>query len=319
MATRLEAADRVTLLMSIVPYLISHNPSSVDDVALTFKITSDQVRELISMLASSGVPGETGTYQHDDLFDINWDAFLDEGIIELWQHVGISASPRFSAREAATLVAGLQYVSGIIAETERPALEALMAKIAAGASAQPENILIAAVAPPVDVSLIEEAVARGKRLEFTYSSASGTAQQRSVDPLRLDLVGQTWYLRGFSHERDALRTFRLDRIRNLTVSDLDVVHPVNSVELPDELFTVSDSDVVAVCAIDEDALSLITDYQAEVIGPHSSDQVRVRIRFGDISGVTRLVALYPGIITVLEPVEAVNAVTTWVESISLSS
>lgn len=319
MATRLEAADRVTLLMSIVPYLISHNPSTVDDVALTFRITPDQVRELISMLASSGVPGETGTYQHDDLFDINWDAFLDEGIIELWQHVGISASPRFSAREAATLVAGLQYVSGIITETERPALEALMAKIAAGASAQPENILIAAVAPPVDVSLIEEAVATGKRLEFTYSSASGTAQQRSVDPLRLDLVGQTWYLRGFSHERDALRTFRLDRIRNLTMSDLDVVHLVNSGELPDELFTVSDSDVVAVCAIDEEALSLITDYQAEVIGPHSSDQVRVRIRFGDISGVTRLVALYPGIITVLEPVEAVSAVTRWVDSISFSS
>lgn len=319
MATRLEAADRVTLLMSIVPYLISHNPSTVDDVALTFRITPDQVRELISMLASSGVPGETGTYQHDDLFDINWDAFLDEGIIELWQHVGISASPRFSAREAATLVAGLQYVSGIITETERPALEALMAKIAAGASAQPENILIAAVAPPVDVSLIEEAVATGKRLEFTYSSASGTAQQRSVDPLRLDLVGQTWYLRGFSHERDALRTFRLDRIRNLTMSDLDVVHLVNSVELPDELFTVSDSDVVAVCAIDEEALSLITDYQAEVIGPYSSDQVRVRIRFGDISGVTRLVALHPGIITVLEPVEAVSAVTRWVDSISFSS
>jgi proteasome accessory factor C len=33
----------------------------------------------------------------------------------------------------------------------------------------------------------------------------------------LDVVGNTWYLRGFCHLRDSMRTFRTDRMRNVLV------------------------------------------------------------------------------------------------------
>ena len=76
MATsRLEAADRVTLLMSFVPYLIDQGPVPVDQLAQHFDISPAQVQELVQLLAMSGVPGENGYYQHQDLFDINWDLF----------------------------------------------------------------------------------------------------------------------------------------------------------------------------------------------------------------------------------------------------
>ena len=58
--SRLEASDRVTLLMSFVPYLLEHGPVSVDDLAQHFDITTTQVEELVQLLAMSGIPGDCG-------------------------------------------------------------------------------------------------------------------------------------------------------------------------------------------------------------------------------------------------------------------
>ena len=52
------------------------------------------------LIAVSGVPGDTDSYQHGDLFDIDWDAFEEHDEIVLTNLVAIDDSPRFSAREA---------------------------------------------------------------------------------------------------------------------------------------------------------------------------------------------------------------------------
>lgn len=308
---RLEATDRVTLLMSMVPYFIARSPTTVAEVAKHFQIKENQVRELVSMLASSGIPGETGTYQHEDLFDINWDAFLDEGVIELWKHVGIEASPKFSAREAATLVAGLQFISGLVAGEDRVGVDKLIKKIAAGSSANPENIYIDAVEPPVDVDIIERAVSQNRSLEFTYRSAQGQVEERVVDPQRLDLVGQSWYLRAWCLDRKSLRTFRLDRIRNIIISSKEAQVKAGTVEISEDLYNVSDSDIIAECAIDERVLPFLSDYQAVVVGKINETDVKVELRFAHVNNVIRLVALYPGLVTVIGPDDVRQAIYEW--------
>ena len=35
----------------------------------------DEIRASVELVAMSGVPGSTSTYQHEDLFDIDWTAF----------------------------------------------------------------------------------------------------------------------------------------------------------------------------------------------------------------------------------------------------
>ena len=137
---RLEASDRVTYLMAFVPYLIEQGATSVSELADHFGLESSHVEELVQLLAMSGVPGDNGYYQHQDLFDINWDLFEEQKIVELWQHVGVEATPRFSAREAAALLAGLQYISGIVPERDKDIIDKLVTKISSGASAEPENL-----------------------------------------------------------------------------------------------------------------------------------------------------------------------------------
>lgn len=310
---RLEAADRVTLLMSFVPYLIEQGAVPVQQLAEHFDITVAQVQELVQLLAMSGVPGDDGYYQHQDLFDINWDLFEDQQIVELWQHVAVESTPRFSAREAAALVAGLQYISGIVPERDRTVVDQLVAKIASGASAEPENLLVTPAAVPVDLDVIRSALSTGHSVSFIYQNSTGERSTRSVDPLRLDLVGETWYLRGWSHEREALRTFRLDRISELSVSTETIQTTLSLADLSDELFDVSDSHIRVVCEIEESALLLLSAYSPTVLGAVDQNMLSVEVAFSDLTSIPVFVSQIPGAIRVISPPEAVSAVRLWAE------
>jgi proteasome accessory factor BC len=64
------------------------------------------------------------------------------------------------------------------------------------------------------LSKIETAISRRKTVEFTYYTIERDAQEkRKVNPYHLVFRGGQFYLIGHSHERDAVRVFRLSRIR----------------------------------------------------------------------------------------------------------
>jgi proteasome accessory factor C len=64
------------------------------------------------------------------------------------------------------------------------------------------------------LSKIETAIFRRKTIVFDYYTIGRDAEEaRRVDPYHLLFRGGQFYLVGFSHERDAVRVFRLSRIR----------------------------------------------------------------------------------------------------------
>src|SRR5213078_871610 len=64
------------------------------------------------------------------------------------------------------------------------------------------------------LSKTETAIFRRKTIVFSYYTMGRDAQEeRRVDPYHLLFRGGQFYLVGHSHERDAVRVFRLDRIR----------------------------------------------------------------------------------------------------------
>ena len=64
------------------------------------------------------------------------------------------------------------------------------------------------------LSKIETAIFRRKTIVFDYYTMGRDSQeQRKVDPYHLLFRGGQFYLVGYSHERDAIRVFRLSRIR----------------------------------------------------------------------------------------------------------
>jgi len=64
------------------------------------------------------------------------------------------------------------------------------------------------------LSKIETAISRRKTIEFTYYTMErDETEKRKVDPFHLVFRGGQFYLIGYSHERDAVRVFRLSRIQ----------------------------------------------------------------------------------------------------------
>jgi predicted DNA-binding transcriptional regulator YafY len=64
------------------------------------------------------------------------------------------------------------------------------------------------------VAQLESAVSRRKRVRFGYYSISrDETSEREVEPYALSLLDGTWYVTGRDLEREAIRQFRLSRIR----------------------------------------------------------------------------------------------------------
>lgn len=63
------------------------------------------------------------------------------------------------------------------------------------------------------LSRLEDAINRGKTVAFAYPDVQGNRKERVVDPYTLFLIQSHWYVVGRDHQRDALRTFRVGRIK----------------------------------------------------------------------------------------------------------
>jgi predicted DNA-binding transcriptional regulator YafY len=77
----------------------------------------------------------------------------------------------------------------------------------------------AADRPEADVLLaLAEASQRRTRASFRYTKNDGTETHRDLDPYGLVFHSGRWYVTGRDHARSEIRTFRVDRISELTAS-----------------------------------------------------------------------------------------------------
>ncbi len=308
----LHARDKLAFLLSLVPFLIEHESISVTDAAEHFGVPAQQVREAVELIAVSGIPGETGQYQHGDLFDLAWDDFEENDQIVLTHRVAIDDAPRFSGREAAALIAGLQYLSGLPENADRTAIASLMAKLSRGASALPSQLAIEGSESDATLALIRQSVAEGVQIEFDYLNARGEHEHRLVDPLRIESVDADWYLRGWCHLREGIRTFRLDRIGNPQITSEPIAFHAGDVQLPDALFEGSVDDLSVTIDVAPAAVPLLADYVPDDAPSSQIDgRVRTSLRVSHYHGLKRLVGGMPGVVRVVGPEDARRAVADW--------
>jgi proteasome accessory factor C len=311
-AQPLQAQDKLTFLLSLVPYLMDHDRVSVEQAAVHFGMAKEQIREAVRLIGVSGIPGETAQYQHEDLFDISWDDLEENDQIVLTHRVAIDDSPRFSAREAAALIAGLQYLSSLPEHADRAAIATLMSKLSRGASAAPSQLTVQSSATDETLALIRDSVDAGVQLEFDYLNSRGERERRRVDPLRVESVDADWYLRAWCHLREAVRTFRLDRIANPVVTAEPIAHGAADVKLPDTLFEGSANDLLVTIDVAASAAPLLADYVPDgAVTVEQDGRLRTSLRVSHYHGLKRLIASMSGVAVVVAPADARAAVHDW--------
>ncbi|MDI2098195.1 helix-turn-helix transcriptional regulator [Ruicaihuangia caeni] len=311
------AQDKLAFLLSLVAYLRDRGRVSVAEAAAHFDVDAAQIREAVRLLVVTGVPGTTKAYQPDDLFDIAWDDFEQDDIIVLTNLVAIEDAPRLSAREASALIAGLQYLAALPEASDRAAIASLTDKLSRGASGAISAVSIEASTDDGALAIIRSAVEHGRRLAFWYRNAKGEGHERRVEPLRVDSVDNDWYLRGWDVEREAVRTYRLDRMSEVRVLDeaADTGRPAAAAVhrlVDDRLFNDAEASVVVTLEVVPAALPLLGEFvsdDAEIAA--AGDRVRVETRVAHFHTLKRQVAALPGLVEVLSPPEAREAVRAW--------
>lgn len=102
----------------------------------------------------------------------------------------------------------------------RRRVESLLTRLSPAASREVERIRVLATARRgrglAHLPLVASALLERNRLRFRYHARSSNEEhQREVSPQRLVFYRDNWYLDAFCHGRDALRTFSLDRMREV--------------------------------------------------------------------------------------------------------
>jgi len=299
-------------MLQLVPYLVGKGEVSLDEAAAEFDVTPAQMRSMVEKLTVIGLPGDRGYWQmSNDLFDIDWDLLDGQDLIVITNAVGLERAPKLTAREVAALLAGLQLARSIPGVGDTELYAGLLAKLARGASATPAEVILAP--EPVDAvrDLVADALRRHVAVSFTYKAPDAAPTTRTVDPVKVHIASGQWYLQGWCHLREAMRTFHLDRVSDLELTGIPSSH---SEEPAPAWFDSDAGDVVARVRFPEAAAPLLGDYLDRAMVDTADGMTVATMRVADELSLRRLAARRSGVVEVLEPPAARRAVAEWAEA-----
>jgi len=302
------AADRVRLYLTLVPYLLERGQVTLEEAASEFGVSPEEMRKMVETLTVIGLPGDSGYWQlPQEMFDIDWDLLDEHDVIEITNDVAFRRVPRFTVREAAALLAGLQMVAAVPSIADSDIVAGLISKLSRGAVDAPPNLVIAPVAVGEVQQTVTEALHTGVAVSFRYQAPDAEPTTRTVDPMQVMLTNGQWYLQGWCHLRQAMRTFHLDRVSEPRLTDIAITHrdPAAPAEFGQEQ---SASHVVV--RLPESLVSLIGAYPREEIA-REDGSVTLRLSMADARGVKRLAGRFGGALEVLEPAIARTTTHEW--------
>lgn len=307
-ARPLLATDRAALILQLVPYLIGKGQVSLAEAAEDFDVTPDQMRGMVEKLTVIGLPGDGGFWQMaNDLFDIDWDLLDEQDSIVITNSVALERTPRLSAREAAALLAGLQLAASLPGVGDSGVVQELLAKLARGASSAPADVIVAPGAVDDVRVAVAEALQHGVAISFSYQAPDAPVTTRTVDPVKVHIAGGQWYLQGWCHLREAIRTFHLDRVSDVRLTDIASTHAADAVPA---LFEPADTDVEVAVRYRAGAAPLLADFVVEERGEHAGHRTAA-IRLGDARSLKRIAARLGGELEVLGPQDVREATISW--------
>lgn len=208
--------NKTDRLLAIVLKLQSSGGMRAEDLAAFFETSKRTIYRDIQALSEAGVPVVATPGQGYALLE------------------GYFLPPlSFSSEEAIMLLLGAEYLARNFDDRYQAGSRAAALKIEGvlpQAVAKEVNLLKSSfrfVTQPIEnPALLKElrrAVLEQKTIRFRYYSRDSQAKnelpaEREADPHGLVFVEGAWYVPAFCHLRQAVRSFRLDRLENLTVT-----------------------------------------------------------------------------------------------------
>jgi predicted DNA-binding transcriptional regulator YafY len=198
-------------LLTLIELLQVYRQLNAEEIASRLEVTPRTVRRYITGLQEMGIPVETergpaGGYRLQRGFKLPPLMLSnDEALVMI---IGLLAAQRLGLSASGTAVQGaLAKLDRLLPETQRVQVQAMQDFVSLGLSPAGRDHADAAT-----ILLLSTAARDRIGVRLTYRSAAGETTERVVDPYGVAFQSGHWYLVCFDHFRDALRTFRLDRM-----------------------------------------------------------------------------------------------------------
>ncbi|MCX8007600.1 MAG: WYL domain-containing protein, partial [Coriobacteriia bacterium] len=211
---RQPSALRAREMLALLPTLRRGATIRLADLAAALGSTHDHVVELLEDLVFCGVP----PFSPDTLIDLDIQA---DSVTVNSEPPALSRPLRLTRAELRAVLAALE-TAGVDPEdplvqklTEAAGSAGAVDALASTLRAQPE------IGAAETYALLADAIETSRKVRLSYWSLGDDprGRQRVVQPHALVNRTGVWYLTAFCESAGAVRTFRLDRIREATVLD----------------------------------------------------------------------------------------------------
>ncbi len=211
-------ANVATRLLSMLFLFQSRRQWTVSELSKELDVSDRTIHRYIGMLEEMGIPlySERGPYGGFSLLR----SYKLPPLI-------------FTPEEATVLYMGARLIDDIWGKAFQDAVTGVTAKLdnvlpddirQEAGRAQRSLVVVTGTsrdyAPYHDLmTTLRDSMAKSQQVSLNYHSFSRVKTDRIVDPYALSLRWGNWYLVGYCHLRQELRTFRIDRISNLVPLD----------------------------------------------------------------------------------------------------
>jgi proteasome accessory factor C len=150
---------------------------------------------------------------------------------------------------------------------------------------------------------------------LTYHNKRGESGARTIDPLILESRDALWYVRAFCHTRQALRTFRVDHMDDVALTEsAQEDHTQLLTALSSNLFEPSNDDIVVTLECPVSALPLIADYLPRGLkAPRGPQTVTVEVPFAHYGSLTTFVGAFSHVVRITGPATAQQSIVDFAQ------
>lgn len=299
------ALERTARVLDLVPYLLEHQGISITELANVFGVTEKQINQDLVLIHMCGLPGYTPL----ELIDM----YYEDGYVTVSDSQSFKRPRKMGRSEMASILVSLDLLKSMRSDELRSEIEELQKKLITSLQFENSFVVVQDFDDSPFLQDLERAIAKSSTLRIVYLSGNKDERtERTIFPLEIYRANQTTYLSAWCQTSNADRTFRLDRIISC-----------EAVENAQISGTPGYKDVVeeqegSVLLINKRGRNFVENNRAiienieEVSG---SEELLVKLNPVDSDWLVRTVLGFGGGISVKEPLELANDITSRAQAI----
>ena len=296
------ALDRTARALDLVPYLLEHQGISISELAQVFGVSEKQINDDLILIHMCGLPGYTPL----ELIEM----YYEDGYVTVSDPQSLNKPRNMNRTELTSLLVSLDLLKSTRSDSIVEEIETLQTKLRNSLSFENPYVVVHDSNSPEFVEQIEHAIVKGNALEIVYLSGSkDKSSERLVLPLEIYQENNFTYLNAWCQTSEGERTFRVDRVISLKVSDPKKINPVRSTE------QVEDKATNIELIVSKPARNFVEENRGVIENVIEGEELHVTLHPIDIDWLSRTILGYGSAIRVIEPSELTENLTARAKAI----